>query len=431
MKKLLLLTVIPAFVAILALTASPTVHEASATQNCLAWERDMRSAAGYDDLGRPAIDRLAGDEPFGQLLSEWVADNCMRLNHVQVLGTHNSYHIEPRELLLEFIASIDPAAAASMEYTHRPLDEQFGPLLGIRQVELDVYADPDGGRFAYPLGALAFPKNPPYPDPIEEELLAPGLKVLHIPDIDFETTCLTFVSCLETIETWSDANPGHLPLMVLVEAKDEPTPIPPDVIPPGLPDPVVPVPFGAEELDSIDAEIRSVFDQDQLITPDDVRGDRATLEQAVLKDGWPTLNESRGQVLFAFDNTDAKRDLYIAGHPSLEGRVMFTNSPPGSPESAFVEVNQPLGNEAFISELVAAGYIVRTRADENTLEARFGLTARRDAALASGAQFVSTDYPEPDPDFSTGYFVEIASGANARCNPVLSPPGCDSAALEP
>jgi hypothetical protein len=314
-----------------------------------------------------------------------------------------------------------------MEYTHRPLDEQFGPL-GIRQVELDVFADPDGvGLFAVPLGPILVQG---FPDPIKPELLAPGLKVLHIPDIDFETTCLTFVSCLQTIKAWSDANPGHLPLMVLVEANDDPLVLPPGVLPPGLPPLTVPVPFGAEELDGIDAEIRSVFSDDQLITPDDVRGGRATLEQAVLKDGWPTLNESRGRLLFALDNTDAKRDLYIAGHPSLEGRVMFTSSPPGSAESAFVKVNEPLGNEAFIRELVAAGYIVRTRADADTVEARFGLTARRDAALASGAQFVSTDYPEPDPDFGTGYFVAIAGGTNARCNPVLSPPGCDSSALE-
>ena len=351
----------------------------------------------------------------------------MRLNHVQVLGTHNSYHIEPRPPLLEFIGTIDPAAA-SMEYTHRPLDEQFG-LLGIRQVELDVFADPDGDLFALPLGALVFPENPPNPDPVEPELLAPGLKVLHIQDIDFETTCLTFVSCLQTIKAWSDANPGHLPLMVLVEAKDDPLIIPPGVLPPGLPPPAMPVPFGAQKLDGIDAGIRSVFPDDQLITPDDVRGERGTLEEAVLKDGWPTLNESRGRLLFALDNTDVKRDLYLDGHPSLEGRVMFTSSPPGSPESAFVKVNDPLGNEAFISELVAAGYIVRTRADANTLEARSGDTVRRDAALASGAQFVSTDYPEPNPDFS-GYFVEIEGGTNARCNPVLSPPGCDSSALE-
>ncbi len=425
MKKLLLLTVIPAFLAVLAFTST---GQSSATQNCLAWERSMRSSAGADDhagVGRPVIDRLNGDEPYGRLLGGWTADNCMRLNHVQVLGTHNSYHIEPRPALWALIASIDPLAAASMEYTHRPLDEQLGPL-GIRQVELDVYVDPDG-RFAVPLGPILVQG---FPDPIKPELVAPGLKVLHIPDIDFETTCLTFVSCLQTIKAWSDANPGHLPLMVLVEAKDDPLVLPPGVLPPGVPPLAVPVPFGAPELDGIDAEIRSVFPDDQLITPDDVRGGRDTLEQAVLKDGWPTLNESRGRLLFALDNTDAKRDDYLDGHPSLAGRVMFTSSPPGSPESAFVKVNDPLGNEAFISELVAAGYIVRTRADADTVEARFGLTARRDAALASGAQFISTDYPEPDPDFSTGYFVEIAGGTNARCNPVLSPPGCDSSALE-
>src|SRR3990172_3894605 len=384
MKRILFMLV----AAILALTVlTLTAPESSAKQNCLAWERSARHSEGRDDregVGRPAIDRLAGDEHYGQLLRRWVADNCMRLNHVQVLGTHNSYHVQPRPALLQAIASFDPQAAASMEYTHRPFDEQLG-LLGIRQVELDVFADPNGGLFAVPLGPI-FVQG--YPDPIKPALLAPGLKVLHTQDIDFETRCLTFVSCLQTIKAWSDANSDHLPLMVLVEAHDEAI-----SSPPGLPPFTVPVPFGTAALDQIDADIRSVFADDELITPDDVRGRRATLERAVLKDGWPTLKESRGRLLFALDNTDPKRDLYLAGHPSLRGRVLFTSSPPGSPESAFVKVNDPVTNQEYISQLVEAGYIVRTRADENTLEARFGLTVRRDAALASGAQFVSTDYP--------------------------------------
>jgi hypothetical protein len=110
---------------------------------------------------------------------------------------------------------------------------------------------------------------------------------------------------------------------------------------------------------------------------------------------------------------------------------MFTNSPPGTPESAFVEVDDPITGFEMIREWVAAGYLVRTRADAETLEARLGITARRDAALASGAHFVSTDYPEPDlgPGF-TDYFVEIPGGLDFRCNPVLSPPGCDPALFE-
>ena len=386
----------------------------SATQSCASWDKSVHGGSGP-----PVIDRLVADEPYGQLLGEWVADNCMRLNYVQVLGTHNSYHIEPQPALLGAIALFDARIAASLQYTHRPLDEQLG-LLGIRQVELDVFADPEGGLYATPLGAIF----PPNPDPPKPELLEPGLKVLHVQDVDYETRCLTFVSCLETLRAWSDGNPGHLPLAVLVEAKDDPLDIG------GLPI-VVPVPFDAEQLDGIDAEIRSVFADDQLITPDDVRGERNTLEEAILMDGWPTLNESRGRLLFMFDNEDVKRDIYVEGHPSLRGRAMFTSSPPGSPEAAFVKLNDPLADRDYIRELVATGYIVRTRADADTIEARLGLTRRRQTALRSGAQFVSTDYPEPDPDFGSGYFVQIAAGgANAGCNPVLSPPGCDPARLE-
>ena len=48
-----------------------------------------------------------------------------------------------------------------------------------------------------------------------------------------------------------------------------------------------------------------------------------------------------------------------------------------------------------IAALVRDGYIVRTRADADTFEARTNSTERRDRALGSGAQYVSTDYPEP------------------------------------
>ncbi len=40
--------------------------------------------------------------------------------------------------------------------------------------------------------------------------------------------------------------------------------------------------------------------------------------------------------------------------------------------------------------------------------------------MASGAQFVSTDYAEPDTRFSS-YSVRFASGIVARINPVTGP----------
>ncbi|MEW6270977.1 MAG: phosphatidylinositol-specific phospholipase C1-like protein [Thermodesulfobacteriota bacterium] len=346
-------------------------------------------------------------------------DDELRLNHMQVLGSHNSYHIEPQPALFSLLSAFLGPAAEGFEYTHLPLAEQFSTQ-GIRQIELDVFADPEGGLYAERAGQRVATGDGASNVPALDE---PGFKVLHVQDVDFETTCFTFVECLEQVRAWSDGNPGHAPLFILVEAKD-------DTIPdPGLGF-VIPLPIGASEFDVLDAEIRSVFPSDRLITPDDVRGEHETLEAAILAGGWPTLGAARGKVFFGLDNGGAKKDAYVAGHPSLRGRVLFTSSLPGEPEAAFVKLNDPIADGELIRDLVSRGFIVRTRADADTVQARTGDNTQRDAALASGAQFVSTDYPVPDPDFGTGYRVEIPGGTPARCNPVSAPPGCTSLDIE-
>ena len=342
------------------------------------------------------------------------------MNEIQVLGSHNSYHIEPVPPLLGRLADFSQALADSIEYTHVPLTDQF-ETQGIRQIELDVFADPNGGLYATRSGLVLIGEDPFAPDP---ELQLPGFKVLHVQDIDFGTTCLTFVECLLEVKAWSDANPRHLPIMILVEVKDDPIDI--DI---GL-NFITPIPIGVGELDQIDTEILSVFPPSQLITPDDIRGSRETLEKAVLKDGWPTLRDSRGKVLFGLDNGGQTKADYVAGHPSLQGRVMFVDGNPGEPEAAFIKQNDPLADPNEIPDLIAKGYIVRTRADSPTGEARTGDTTKRDAALASGATYVSTDYAVPDPDFGTGYVVTIPGGDPGRCNPTNAPSDCQSDALE-
>jgi hypothetical protein len=341
-------------------------------------------------------------------------DDTLRLNQMQVLGSHNSYHIEPQGRLGRALP------IEEWQYTHIPLDQQFATQ-GIRQIEIDVFADPEGGLYAHPLGAQR--AGDPFDVPA---LLPPGLKVLHVQDLDFQSNCWTFVECLTTVKMWSDANPLHVPIMILIEAKDDVI----DVPIPGLPPLTIPVPFDDAQLDAIDAEILSVFPSERVITPDEVRGAHATLEEAVTTDGWPTLGNSRGRVLFALDNGGRIKNAYLDSHPSLAGRILFTDSPPGEAEAAFVKVNDPIGNEDYIRGLVTDGFIVRTRADGDTNEARSGDTTQRDAAIASAAQFVSTDYPVPDPDFGTGYFVEIPGGMPARCNPVNAPPECTALDVE-
>jgi hypothetical protein len=137
-------------------------------------------------------------------------------------------------------------------------------------------------------------------------------------------------------------------------------------------------------------------------------------------------------VLFALDNTDHHRTEYLRGNPSLEGRVLFVSSPPGEPSAAFVKMNEAIGEGARrILETVKGRYLVRTRADVPTEEARSGSTTRREAAFRSGAQYVSTDYPEPSP-FGSGYSARLprAERLPSRCNPVTAPVGCRSEWLE-
>ena len=343
----------------------------------------------------------------------------VRFNEIQVLGSHNSYHIQPEQRILDVLALFEPTLAIGFAYTHIPLADQFSTQ-GVRQIELDVFADPLGGLYADRRSFLVFGEDPASGLP---ELDEPGMKVLHVQDIDWDTTCLSLVACLEVVKAWSDANPDHVPMTILIEAKDDPIP---DPLVLGF---VIPIPIGPAELDTIDAEIFSVFPPEQLITPDDVRGMHPTLRDAVLTDGWPTVLDSRGKILFALDNGGSVRDDYVFGHPSLTGRAMFASVDPGDAEAAFFKRNDPIGGGADIANLVSLGYIVRTRADADTLDARAGSTVRREAALASGAQFVSSDYPIPDP-FGNNYFVQMPGGDPARCNPVSGPADCLDTALE-
>ena len=340
------------------------------------------------------------------------ADNTVaevRLNQIQVIGTHNSYHIQPHPSVMSLIRNSSPRQAAAIAYTHRPLAEQFSEL-GIRQIELDVYADPKGGHYAKPVGLrmVAEAKLPKVPDPDPNgELTKPGLKILHAPDIDFFTTVRTFVGALDEIKNWSDEHPTHIPIMVMVEVKQSRV----------LPIFPKPMPFDAAALDAIDAEIKSVFPIDRIITPDSLRGESETLRDAITSSGWPRLDECRGKVIFALDNGGAVRDDYMKDHPSLTGRILFTSVKADHPAAAFMKLNDPVGGFDHIQQMVKLGFLVRTRADSNTRQARENDSSTMQKAFASGAQYISTDYPEPDSKLSD-YRVELPDRVVARSNPI-------------
>ena len=311
----------------------------------------------------------------GRRAEPFPRDKALRVNDIQVIGTHNSYHRRPpRTLPLGDVA----------DYQHPALDQQLDHE-GVRSFELDAFNGP------------SFP-------------------VAHTPVLDAATNCPTLAVCLSVVERWSVAHPTHVPIFVLIEpktqtivfdAKDQP--------------------WDAAAIRRLDATVREVFRPRDLLTPDMVRGRSRTLRDAVTTRGWPTLGATRGRVAVVLNTAGPERDLYLAGRPTLRGAPLFVTAEPDAPSAAVIKRDEP--RSAEIRRLVERGFIVRSRADDRGTEARANNFARADAAIKGGAQIVTTDFPVPDPHFG-GYEVRLPGGEPARCDPVIAPPRCRSMDIE-
>jgi hypothetical protein len=348
---------------------------------------------------------------------KWIDAN-VAINQLQSMGTHNSYKEAIPDVEMALIKERNPDAALTLDYSHRSFAEQLDK--GARQIEIDPSDDPQGGLYSTPLARKLLSEKKITPPDYDLSVMAqPGTKVIHVSDIDYRSHCLLFVDCLKQVKAWSDAHPTHTPILMMINPKSS------GISWPGA---VKVLPWGTDAFKRMDAEIRTVFSDDQLITPDDVRGTHATLREAVTSGGWPKLGEARGKIIFTIDLSPEANAPYAEGHPSLQGRVAFMTTFPDAPEAAYFTMNEPEKDQALIQERVKQGFLIRTRADADTREARAGTTTRREAALASGAQFISTDYLWPDERFGTGYTATLPDGAVTRCNPVNPAVGCDTRA---
>jgi Phosphoinositide phospholipase C, Ca2+-dependent len=362
--------------------------------------------------------------PPAPALQPRASSDDVRMNQIQFMGAHNGYHREMQGAEFAEAVKIDPGLPGWASYSHAAIPDLLGRQ-HVRHVELDLLPDPAGGLYRHPL-----PRQRAGLGPIDDpDMAAPGMKVQHVPDVDYTTSCRTFVGCLTQVRDWSRANPGHVPVVLQLELKQT------DDRWEQLGGAVSP-PWDASLLDAIDAEIRSVFTERELITADDVRRPGRTLEQSILTHGWPKLSWARGKVLFFFDNVGTGSHLlpmYLEGHPNLEGRAAFPQGRPGDTHAAVTQINDPRGaNLAAIQDLVRRGYLVRTRSDEPFATVKNEEFSRVRTALDSGAQVITTDFPTVGMGarWDSDFVAELPGGAVVRCNPVSAPSWCRDRDLE-
>ena len=209
------------------------------------------------------------------------SDNTgIKINHIQFVGSHNSYKQAMPEGFVKQLMKVNPEVMESLEYEHIPLSEQLD--LGIRKLELDVFYVADEDKFL----------------------------VGHVQQIDMNSNCATLRICLNQIITWSKKNTTHAPIWISFNAKD-------DYIF-GLPSPENFTPEAFNLMDSIIVEMLG----ENLIRPRDI-----------IDLQWPLLEEARGKFIFILDEGGSKRDMYYEG---WQQRPMFTNAPEGQQDALLV-----------------------------------------------------------------------------------------------
>jgi hypothetical protein len=297
------------------------------------------------------------------LAADLALDDGLPLDSLRLLATHNSYRRRADPLRLFYMGLVEPDWPPRLAYSHPDFRSQLDA--GIRSLELDLR----------PRGE--------------------GFVLAHVPLVDDRSDEPELSLALREISIWSARDPGHVPLVLLLELKEDYAFLDPALRP-----------WDAAALDRLDATLRAGLGP-RLLAPDEVRGPYPSLAEALAARGWPSLGASRGRVIVVLHEDPEYRSLYTAGgRSSLQGRAMFDCAPIGAPDAAFAVLNDPTADGPMIAAARSAAMIVRTRVDADLVLD----PGRRDAALASGAQILSTDFPPGRPG-PGGWTAALTGGA--------------------
>ncbi len=306
--------------------------------------------------------------------------DALRINHLQMRGTVNSYHTVDHDENPEL-----------MGYVHRPLDEQAAQQ-GIRVFDFDIVPDRVAG-----IG------------------LEPAVTDLGVDDLSH---CGDWLRCLYQLDDWMDAHPRHPLVVVLVgEAR---------------------LYYNTRglhfQLDDIERQIVTALGRGRILAPGQVRGFHPDLRTAVREGGWPTVDATRGLVMFILNERGLARTAYLneggedpddrllfqIGDPTraedltTRDEVIFTFEPDlHMEEHPWLFETDPADLEE-IEALARSGYLVHGISDDPDMI---------DRLRAAGAHFIGSRYPDR--------FGPIPPEGPTTCNPVTGPADCDPTEIEP
>lgn len=299
----------------------------------------------------------------------------VKFNEVAYIATHNSYQLQSVPSYRKVYKDLENVTFGLINgdapmYCSDTLTDQFN--IGIRSIELDIETVVNGDEVSFVCS--------------------------HSPLIDMTSSCYDFSLALEEIRMWSDANPGHLPITIIVEPKEF------FLLENGMRF------FNLRYANILDNLIRETFGE-KLITPAEMMGEHNSLKEMREADDWMQLKDCAGRVAVFLHDTDGVTGRFIKQDESLKTRAMFPMLRYKDRDKSYASVlivNKTGDVEKYADELVyEKNLIVRTMIDS------YGShnDEDRDIALESGVQIISTDYPKKADMTDVDYYVTFENGS--------------------
>ncbi|MBE6775106.1 MAG: hypothetical protein E7543_02835 [Ruminococcaceae bacterium] len=279
----------------------------------------------------------------------------VKINEIAVIGTHNSYQLlaTPQKRALENVRSFLSSGekGGNRNFEMDTFTEQLER--GVRNLEIDIETVDDGGSVSF--------------------------IVTHKPIDDNASSAYNFAKGLEEILLWSDNNPGHLPVYLLIEPKEKVDNINNMKS------------FSFEYALELDRTLREVLG-DRLLTPGLVKGEFETFEEMRMADAWPTLSEASGKIIVLMHPCDVT-EQYIEADTLISSQAMFPVlrfEDIDKSYASFILDNEPESAAEHNKKTVGEkNLMVRSRADNypDFSDERYA------SADGCGSHIITTDYP--------------------------------------
>ena len=295
-----------------------------------------------------------GEQIFCDFDLEEALNNGVKYNEMAFLATHNSYQRLSTETTRNFqipfkVLALGLKKFNKVDFDSDTLTNQFEQ--GIRSIELDIEA-------------------------MEKES-GISFTVMHKPVFDSATTCFDFGMALEEIVMWSNHNPNHLPISIIIEAKQDVGPVDGLKI------------FSIKHAEQFDNLLREKLG-DKLLTPQDFLGEHATFEDMRNADDWMKVKDMLGKVVVILHENKMTKD-YVKRDETLRTQAMIPSvlyKQRNRHYAGIIIENNPKKALERQDVFESGNFMVRTRADSypKFSDTRYERTER------CTSQIITSDY---------------------------------------